>query len=238
MEEDDSTEPPPPSAERVARRALILSVIACRGMTDVEQDPGSSDLSERSYDWLIQLGLEPELSAWERRILTTPFGSLEAKDQINAGWLSEGLTILAWALGKTDLPPFDSQCDAPEIANQLGFLEAREHTALFEPSLLSTEKISDYNEFIYNLHWRVRDYSRAKTYYDFEALARKAWGEPILRYGLRLLEKDVALKGSPLPEVSEADFHDLRSITQERHRASNWLIGYASEDFYEVTTDT
>ena len=228
MEDDDYQEPPPPSAERVARRAIILSVITCRGMTDNDKDPGSEDLAKRSFDWLIDLGLGVELSEWERKVLTSPFGSLTKKDVVNAGWLSEALVVLAWALGRTNLPPFDCQCNAPEAANQLGFLLPRDETALAEPMLLNVEKLREYNEFIYNLHWRVRDFQRAQLPYDFESLARKAWGEPILRHGLHLVEKDVALDGVPLSRVGEQDFRNLRSITQERHRASNWLIGYDS----------
>jgi len=63
-------------------------------------------------------------------------------------------------------------------------------------------------------------------------------GEPILRHGLQITERDVSLEGIPLSKVSEAKFRKFNSITVERHRASNWLIGYASEDFYEVRTDT
>ncbi len=106
------------------------------------------------------------------------------------------------------------------------------------PVMLTSERLSEYNEFIYNVHWRVRSHRISMGPYDFESLARKAWGEPILRYGLKLAERDIALDGLPLSRVPETAFRGLTSITQERHRASNWLIGYASEDFYEVTTDT
>jgi hypothetical protein len=74
--------------------------------------------------------------------------------------------------------------------------------------------------------------------YDFESLARKAWGEPVLRFGLKLNEKDIQIGGQPLFKAPENIWRTLASIAQERHRASNWLIGYASENFYEVTTDT
>ncbi|MGD0252940.1 MAG: hypothetical protein ABSC01_09620, partial [Verrucomicrobiota bacterium] len=59
-----------------------------------------------------------------------------------------------------------------------------------------------------------------------------------LRFGLKLAEKDIQIAGQPLFKAPENIWRGLGSITQERHRASNWLIGYASEDFYEVTTDT
>jgi hypothetical protein len=152
--------------------------------------------------------------------------------------LSEAVVVLAWSLGKTDLPGFEEQCDPAGAANSLGFLQPIDGTVLREPELRSAEDLHEYNEFIYNLHWRVRDFSLNKRGYDFESLARKAWGEPVLRHGLVLSERDICVGGVPISRAADQDWRTLASITRERHRASNWLIGYASEDFYEVTTDT
>lgn len=184
------------------------------------------------------MGLDEELSDWERKILSTEFGQLQERDRINASWLAEGLVILAWALGRADLPDFDKQCDPSGTANSLGFLQPESETVLSKPSLRSSIELNEYNEFIYNVHWRMRHLSRNHGSYDFESLARKAWGEPVLRFGLQLIEKDIQIAGQPLSKVPENIWRELSSITQERHRASNWLIGYASENFYEVTTDT
>lgn len=184
------------------------------------------------------LGLEESLSDWERRVLTSPFGSLSDRDRVDASWLSEATCVLAWALGRGDLPGYEEQCDPAGAANSLGFLDAREKTALNQPSLRELAALQEYNEFIYNLHWRVRDFSLRPGSYDFESLARKAWGEPVLRHGLKIMAKDLCVDGVPIVDATDAGRQQLTSITQERHRASNWLIGYASEDFYEVTTDT
>ena len=240
MEDEPYTEPPPPSAEKVARRALILSVIACRGIVEGDkQDPdGAEKLANRSYQWLLTLGLEPDFSDWERIVFNTPFGHLSDQDRVNASWLSEAVVVMAWALGKIDLPAFTEQCDPAGSANSLGFLQPSETTALNSPKLLPPEALQEYNEFIYNVHWRIRDFSINKKGYDFESLARKAWGEPITRHGLTLSENDISLNGVPLSKPAESEWRPFSSITRERHQASNWLIGYASEDFYEVTTDT
>ena len=37
MEDEECIEPPPPSPDKVARRAIVLSVVSCRGI--VESDP-------------------------------------------------------------------------------------------------------------------------------------------------------------------------------------------------------
>ncbi len=240
MEDTEYQEPPPPDASTVARRALVLATVSCRGFIDNDKAnaSGASGFAKKSKDWFYALGLDEDLSDWERKILSTEFGQLQERDRINASWLSEGLVILAWALGRVDLPVFDLQCDPSATANALGFLQPESETVLAKPSLRSSGELSEYNEFIYNVHWRIRDLSVNHRSYDFESLARKAWGEPVLRFGLKLTEKDIQIAGQPLSKAPENIWRGLSSITQERHRASNWLIGYASEDFYEVTTDT
>jgi hypothetical protein len=241
MDDDENIEdPPPPSADRVARRALVLSVVVCRGF--VEQDRANpteaKKLAERSFNWLDSLDLSAELSDWERRVLTNPFGSLPERDCINATWLSEGLVILAWALGRREIPDYQVQCDPGAIATALGFLQPRAETALAGPRLRPDQELRSYNEFVYNLHWRLRDFSLAGRAYNFRSLTVKAGGEPVLRYELELAGDDLAVGGCAIVDAPEAERQLLTSVTQERHRASNWLVGYASADFYQVTTDT
>jgi hypothetical protein len=240
MDADEIVAAPQPSPDRVARRAIVLSVVSCRGFVEGDRadTKAAGDLAKRAHDWLRALGLEEELSAWERHVVTSPFGSLTDRDRMNASWLSEAVTVLAWSLGRAELPGFEEQCDPAGSANTLGFLQAIDSTVLRSPQLRPDEDLQEYNEFIYNLHWRVRDFSLNRRSYNFEALARKAWGEPVLRHGLVLREGDVCVGGVPISQAQECDWRALASITQERHRASNWLVGYASEDFYEVTTDT
>jgi hypothetical protein len=240
MENEDFIEPPPPSADKVARRAIVLSVVSCRGFVegDYARSHEAADLAKRSHDWLRAIGLEEDLSDWERQVLASPFGSLADRDRINASWLSEAVTILAWSLGKSDLPGFEEQCDPAATANSLGFLQPTDSTVIRQPRLRPAEELQEYNEFIYHLHWRLRDFSLSGRGYDFESLARKAWGEPVLRHGLIIQEKDLCVGGVPISRSKESAWRTLTSITQERHRASNWLIGYVSEDFYEVPTDT
>jgi hypothetical protein len=81
--------------------------------------------------------------------------------------------------------------------------------------LRSDSEIYAANEEIYNIHWRVRD----------------AW-----------LRKQPAEAGKlprmPVPETDPpAESYDA-GVVQERHHALNWLIGYAGEEWDNVSTDT
>jgi hypothetical protein len=224
-----------PTAETVASRAIILSVVSCRAFTSAQpEDPEAAVLATRSYDWLCTLGLEGSLTDWERGVLTAPFGTLPQTDIITGTWLIEAVGVLSWALRNIELPPFDQQCDPPEIANSLGFLEPIEGTSLNKAVLRSKDEFSRYNDFIYNLHWRLRDCMRRKQAYDCTNLL----GEYDGQYGFKLIGRDVCVGGAPLSEVNEPTLRSIMSVTQERHRASNWLVGYDSEDFYSVPTDT
>lgn len=106
MEDEGFNEPNPPSADKVARRAIVLAVVACRGIVEADRAnaQGASDLAKRSYDWLRAIGLEDELSVWECRVLEATVGQLSDRDRINASWLSEAVVVLAWSLGKMELP--------------------------------------------------------------------------------------------------------------------------------------
>jgi hypothetical protein len=80
MENEEFNEPPPPSADKVARRAIVLAVVACRGIveTDRANAQGASDLAKRAYDWLRALGLDEELSA----------GRIESLKPVSDSWMS------------------------------------------------------------------------------------------------------------------------------------------------------
>jgi hypothetical protein len=78
MDDVENQEPPPPSASTVARRALILATVSCRGFIDNDKAnaAGASDLAKKSKNWLHALGLAEELTDWERKVFSVEFGQL------------------------------------------------------------------------------------------------------------------------------------------------------------------
>src|SRR3954463_15741082 len=124
MDDEAFSEPLRPTPQKVAMRAVALSAIACRGFVEGDRANlrSAADLAKRSHNWLPELGVEAELNEWEKRVLASPFGRLAERDRTNASWLSEGMLVLAWALGRIELPGFDQQCVPAEVANGLGFL--------------------------------------------------------------------------------------------------------------------
>lgn len=237
-DDDLDPDPTPPEAARVAARAVVLAAVSCRGL--IEQDAGepSAEGFRRSVrEWLGQVGAEAEAEADELRVLDLPLGQLPARDAIAAGWRSEGLVVLAWALGRAPLPPFTAICSPSEVANALGFLQPRAETVLAAPSLRPVAEIDGMEAHYLTVHWRIREFGLRSRAIDFADYVRKCeWG-PLSLAGLTLVDRDLAIDGVPLVQVDPGRLQAVRSIVQERHQALNWLAGW--EPVYSaVTTDT
>lgn len=237
---DELFEVEPPSADQVARRAIVLSVISCRGFVecDREHPQAAADFARDVREWLSSLALDGELTEWEHRLLDTPFGTLSDQDRADASWLSEAVAVFAWALGTRPEPGLEEPLDPAVESGRLGFLAPIEETILHAPSLRSADELAAYNKFIYTVHWRLRDFALHREPCDFRAVVRYAWGDPIHKFGLELKDDDLAVGGLPITQARDSDLRRLGSMVRERHRAANWLIGYVTSDFYAVPTDT
>ena len=89
------------SPEEVARRALALFSVVGVALGAPRPDV---------IEWLDSTGLRAALAPSEERFIATPTPS--EQQIINAGWLSERLIVLCWALCKLgELPGPDEQCD-------------------------------------------------------------------------------------------------------------------------------
>lgn len=235
---EDSIQFQPPSAERVAARAIILSAVSCRGFIEKDaNNPKAEDLRQRVYSWLREIGVYDEAEEHECKILSTPLGSLQEKSVVNASWKSEGMVVLAWALGKVSLPDYEKECEPSEIANTLGFLNDRISTPLANPHLLSYSDIEYWADAYLTLHWRLRQYHLNPVAINFETYVEACTWGPLSLAEIELVDGDLAIAGARLDRVDESTVRNLISITQERHQALNWLLG--EESIYsQVTTDT
>ncbi len=235
---DDDFCPLPPEPNRVATRALALAAVSCRGLIEKDaHDHGAEELRLKVVSWLGRVGAVEELEANEAALLATPLGKLDRKATTNATWQSEGIVVLAWALNLADLPPVHTECEPIEVANAMGFLEDRENTALQSPRLRDLTEIESWAETYLTLHWRLRQFSATPERIDFvKYVSACTWGSLRLEH-LEILDDDLAINSVHIEKVAPDGFRRTLSITQERHQAFNWLLGF--EQFYsQVTTDT
>jgi hypothetical protein len=235
---DDEFTPTPPTAERVAARALVLSAVSCRAL--IEEDAGkqgAEDLRLRLLPWLETIGAAEELEPAETTLIATPLGKLEEKKGVDASWQSEGMVVLAWALGFAELPPVHVQCEPSDVANCMGFLDDRENTPLHNPRLRDGSEIEKRGDTYLTLHWRLRQFSINSAPMDFSAYALACKWATMRLDELEFQDNDLAIDGVRIDKVEFKRFREVLSITQERHQALNWLMGF--EQLYsQVTTDT
>jgi hypothetical protein len=230
-EEDDESRPP--TAERVARRALALAALTARAV--LEQDAGAPDAAERLrelVDWAGEVGIGEEFegpSPWrsgphERSVFASPLGEMDAQAHIDAMWRSEGLGVLAWALGLYELPPHDAPMDVDALWSSLGLLETYKARGLLaDPDLRPREEIEALRDRLFALHWRLRDYTLRPARMNFAEFARTCSFGPLDIAGLPLAEGELAIRGVPIDQVDPGLFAAVNSAVMERHLAVNWL---------------
>src|SRR5216683_2673194 len=149
-------------------------------------------------------------------------------------WQSEGLVVLAWALGHAELPAYYAQCEPSDIANQIGFLGSRETTALHEPRLRDSAEIEKWADICLTLGWRLRQFSLQAGWMDFvQYVPSCAWG-PLRLDHLEIVDHDLAIEGVRIDKAKYAAFRQCLSIAQERHQAFNWPLGF--ERLYSEVT--
>lgn len=136
------------SPDEVAIRALALFSVV--GLAFGAERPEVTG-------WLSQHDLWCELTPSEAGFIDTPNPS--RKQLVNAGWLSERLIVLLWALEMVDaLPPPDEQCDTSIFQDILPPFSATSVTDFIASAQLRTEaELIAMADDVLALHWAARD---------------------------------------------------------------------------------
>jgi hypothetical protein len=227
-----------PDAARVAARALVLASVAARGVLERGEDRRSAEDRRRNMCvWLDALGLGQEIEQIEDALVRTAVGQLDQPSAINAAWRSEGMAVLAWALERADLSRYDEEGGSYETAAKLGFCMQRSQTVLARPSLRPLPEFLQGAKTYLTVHWRLREYASHPDVIDFKRYVSRATWDLLSLADVALVEGDLAIRGERIDRVPE-DWRELtRSIVRERHKAFNWLLGFAPI-YSEVETTT
>lgn len=108
-------------------------------------------------DWLTQHDLWQKLAPSEAKFLDT--SSPSQQQIINAGWLSERLIVIVWALGALDqLPLPDEQCDTTEFLTILPhFAPISVGDFIASAQLRQSSTLIETADELLRLHWEARD---------------------------------------------------------------------------------
>ena len=193
---DELPEFVPPTAERVARRALVLAMVSARGLLEIDApEMDNPDRNRRGIvDWIesLDLGAEAEPEEWE--LLQRRVGKLDRQAAIDAAWRSEGLSVLAWGLELYPLPADDELVNGPELWEAVGVRNIdRARQVLETPVLRSPAELSEMQTHLLMFHWRMTEHRLRPQAMDFVAFSQNCW---IGRFDIgrfRIVKNDLAL---------------------------------------------
>lgn len=234
----EEDKPDPPTAHRVAKRLYSMTAIAARGLLDMNLAMGNRPAHslEELQGWLEPLDVADEIEPYENRILNTTAGELGRQDAINSVWTLEGIGVLAWALGLYQLPKYDELVNTDHLLEHLSFLDSDAcRRNLDEASLRTAEELGSYNNQIFALNWRMVDFRVRPQATDYANVVI-AGGLFDLSWAT-LKNGDLSLQGKPIAEADSELIKTMNSLAVERHKASNWLLGY-DRLYSRISTDT
>ncbi len=254
-----------PSAQDALRRAMILThihvkaaatppeeIIAQLSEKWTEEDrakfiAGMQTLNDTQHSRMRAAGLWEHLDASELAFMQTRALDMSMRQRIDASWVIESIACLCWALGYLkQLPPYDQQAGKEVIAFPKG---ERAASLLERAQLRAPDEIDRQRDWAELWHWRCRTHMLLGS---GEIPAALPNGTPMMEV-IRLtavnaaedgvfpapLVDDFPVFGKPFRAVDEEQIFSLTSIARERHKAFNWLCGFAPGNRWaETPTDT
>lgn len=251
-----------PTAVDAARRLAVLTVqihhgiaaIAPRHVLDQLKEAGNRDTwstlvrelqaeNRAAEAQLREAGLWEHMMEDERLFVATPLIELTEQQRINNSWLMEGAGCLLWALGDLDrLPEYDEQMN-PDLLERAPDYMATEVAQ--QAALRPTTEIDAARDIAELWHWRSRTRRLQEegghevrlpegfTFPKIIAMAAESAGSAGHIPGP--IAGDFPAFGKPYRDATPEEYASLTSIVMERHRALNWLAGYAPGHQWDKT---
>jgi hypothetical protein len=183
------------------------------------------------------------MTEWEHQLAQTLPCDLSPQQHVDASWCLEALGVLLWAVGRVKtLPAFDTQF-APSI---LGLVDRVMDGAALRPAA-EIEAARNTAEL---WHWRSRTRElvergdpfpddaqvQAAGFHSFDDVVRVS-AQHAAQEGTipGCVADDFPAKGKGYRQLSNQEWSEMRSIALERHRAFNWLCGYAPNNHWDQT---
>lgn len=254
-----------PSNQDVSKRILILKYVVVHALTlppqDLikhlfsnwsknEQQEFTNGLTKRAHEVVSSIKtnkLWNIMTKEEQEFIQSIPPKTKFQQHLNAMWSLESAAVLMWSLGLiTDFPSFDNQSD-PEILNKIPHEDINKF--INNSRLLSESEIERKRSLAELWHWRSRTRQLVVDkkvpppnlgFVSFEQIVQKVAYEAQKQGDLsEIIDNDFLVKGKSYRDLSDDEWSEVRSITIERHRALNWLCGYAKGNQWEKTpTDT
>lgn len=217
-----------PDAARVARRALAMAAVSSRAFLE-QMDPAVTDVElerVKLHAWVDAVQITDELEPEEWRVIQTRAGALDPGRAVDAAWRFEGLTVLAWALGRADVPPDHQLVEATTLFPSIGFLDFEASRRLVdEARLRPVAEIEELADRLAILLEQLRGMRRRKRDQELTRTARSSYAAHFASAGLGsgAWEGPALDADAPVP-TTEAEVAQVENIVLERLVAATWLL--------------
>jgi hypothetical protein len=254
----------PPDAEEVTARLFILRAILMKatrtpppdligeyreGLAPHEWKRFLRERREEDLEQIEQLkrdGLWSQMTKVERNFMKAKPLDIKPQELIDASWIAESATCLLWALGYVpEMPPYDEELKSDAMNRLPGEAIG---IPLKKATLRSSEEIEKQRDIAERWHWRSRTRVSQASKGDFELADGRKIGELLNELSAKAaadgeistpINGDFPAFGKAYSDLTEEEFSQAASIALERHRALNWLCGFAPGNRWEKTrTDT
>ena len=250
-----------PDAGAVAARAIILKHVFVKGLAICSgaQQREQWGADEWSHFWeeaqnqnlkqiekLRQSGLWNVMEREERNFMEAEPAEVTQQEFVDAIWRAESIVCLLWALGfVSELSTYDQQAN-PELTNKLPVEPAG---VLIKKATLRPQELIEKQRNLAELwHWRSRTRQLQESGEEF-ALPEGMTIETVLQEASAKAAADGVIPtpikgdfpafGKPYRDLTNQEYSVATSIAMERHRALNWLCGFAPGNRWaETPTDT
>jgi hypothetical protein len=207
-------------------------------------DHQCSERTREKEEYLLRSGVWSQMTREEKRFIRTPSQACGRQSIVNVFWMMESLECLLWALGYLPcLPPYDVQADGDHL--QL-VPEGQGAESLDKATLRERDSLEHARALAELWHWRSRTRQlqerrvfppRGMTFEDIiKITAHRAAEKGDIP---AVISDDFPAFGRPYREITAEQYSEATSIAMERHKALNWLCGYAPRNRWDKTpTDT
>ncbi|MBI2705652.1 MAG: DUF4272 domain-containing protein [Actinobacteria bacterium] len=216
-----------PSPVRVARRALALAAVSSRAFLE-QMDPGKVDLDvehARLRGWAECVDLSDELEPDEWQLLQAPVSYVDERDAVDAAWRLEGLTVLSWALERSELPPYDAMVKPTELYPSIAFLDPDADAILTnKATLVARHEIECAHRRLFTVRWRIRELRRTGESLDLTTAPTVTRAGSLDFSGCRLIDGELAIGRLPIDVTPADQVKRVDDIVLERLLALQWLL--------------
>ena len=245
-----------PTAKEITARLILLSQIQahCTTYLDSPTQEEADVIHRALLANLHDHGLWEYATTEEIKLLKSNPLAIDFECAQSTFFSMNAQAVFAWCLGMIDgLPPYDtaiSDQDASYSGEFIDHLPNPEHFELVASNFnrRSNGEIERARTDAESWHWRSRtlEYQRSKPIAKsstkskvFQERVREASQSCVSDGMFVAIDDDFPAFGKPYFLLDDAEWRKIRVITEQRHKALNWVCGLAPENNYDETpTDT